>query len=85
MAENIVLGSGIVVTSTTLHHLANHPRINPSANHGFHHGEMLKVVVGLEEGISSEEFDQDTADTPDVTREAPPQIQDDFGRPIVAG
>lgn len=36
---------------------------------------MLKVVVGLEQCVTGEELNQDTADAPDVTRIAPSQIQ----------
>lgn len=39
----------------------------------------------LEKGVSSEEFDQDTTNTPDVAGEAPSEIQDDFRCPVVAG
>lgn len=46
---------------------------------------MLQVVVGLKEGVSREELDQDTTDAPDVTRIAPAKAQDDLGGSIVPG
>ena len=46
---------------------------------------MLEIVVRLEEGVSGEEFHQDTSDTPDVTGEAPSEVQDDFRSPVVTG
>ena len=46
---------------------------------------MFEVVVRLEKGISSEEFDQDTAYTPDVAGEAPAEVKYDFRCPVVAG
>ena len=39
----------------------------------------------LEESISREEFGEDAADTPDITRETPAQIQNDFRGTIVSG
>lgn len=41
--------------------------------------------MGLEEGVSGEELDQNTANTPDVTREAPAEVQYDFRSPVVTG
>jgi hypothetical protein len=45
---------------------------------------VFKIVMCLKEGISGEELHQDTSNTPDITREAPAEIQDDFGSPVVA-
>ena len=41
--------------------------------------------MGLEEGISSKELDQDAADAPDVTRVRPAKAEYDFRSPVVAG
>ncbi len=41
--------------------------------------------MGLEESIASEEFDKDTANTPDITRETPAKIKDDFWCSVVSG
>lgn len=41
--------------------------------------------MGLEESIASEEFDKDAANTPDITRETPAKVKDDFGCPVVSG
>ena len=38
----------------------------------------------LEERVSGEELHQDTSNTPDVAREAPAEIQYDFGGSVVA-
>jgi hypothetical protein len=46
---------------------------------------MLKVVMCLEEGVSGEELYQDTPDAPDVTREAPAEVENDFRSPVVTG
>ena len=46
---------------------------------------MFEVIVGLKEGIACKELHQDTSNAPDVAREAPSQIQNDFGRPIMPG
>lgn len=43
-------------------------RIYPTIADVLHHGEVFEVVVGLEQGISSEEFDKDASYTPNVAR-----------------
>jgi hypothetical protein len=45
--------------------------INLATADGLHHCQMLEVVVRLEQGVASEEFDQDASYTPDVARETP--------------
>ena len=45
---------------------------------------MLQIVMGLEERITREEFDKYAPDAPYITRIAPAQIEDDFGRTVVA-
>ncbi len=64
-------------------YLPDQPRLDLLPADAFHHGQMFQVVMGLEEGVASEELDQDAANAPDVTRIAPPQTQDDLGRAIV--
>lgn len=49
-----------------------------TATNALHHGEVLEVVVRLEEGISGEELNQDTAYTPDIAGEAPSKIEDNL-------
>jgi hypothetical protein len=49
--------------------LLNEMGINLSIDHILHHGQMLEVIMGLEKGVSGEEFHQDTSNAPDVTRE----------------
>lgn len=41
--------------------------------------------MGLEQGIAGKELDKDAANTPDVTRKAPTEIQDDLGSAVVTG
>lgn len=46
---------------------------------------MFQIVMGLEKSVSSEELDQYTADTPDITRETPAEVQNDLWRPVMSG
>lgn len=46
---------------------------------------MLKVLVGLEEGLSGVELYQDAADAPKVAGVGPAQAEDDFGSAVVTG
>lgn len=39
--------------------------------------------MGLEKGVTREEFHEDAPNTPDITRETPAQIQDDLGCPVM--
>lgn len=39
----------------------------------------------LEQCVASEKFDKNAANTPDITRKTPPEVQNDFGRTIVTG
>lgn len=43
--------------------------VNPPANHGLHHGQVLEVIMSLEQSITREELDKDAADAPDITGE----------------
>ena len=45
---------------------------------------MLEVVVCLEKSISSEEFYQYAANTPDITWIAPPEVKDNLRSPIMS-
>lgn len=45
--------------------------VYPRAYDGLHHGQVLKVIVRLEQGIASKELNQDAAYAPDITRERP--------------
>ena len=44
---------------------------------------MFEIIVGLEQGVTSEEFDQDAADAPDVAREGPSETEDNLGGSVV--
>lgn len=41
------------------------------SHYDFHHGEMFEVIVRLEQGVASVEFDKYTADGEQVTRKRP--------------
>lgn len=68
-----------------LHHLSDNPGFDPLANNTFHHSQMFQVIMGLEECIASVEFHENTPNTPDVAREAPSHVQDDFRGPVMPG
>jgi len=61
-------------------HSARHFAQNP-----LHHSEVFSVVVGLEQGDTESELEDDAADTPDVAGLAPAELQDDFWSSVVAG
>ncbi len=44
---------------------------------------MLKVVVGLEKGVSGEEFNKDATYTPNVAGEAPTKVEDNLWSTIM--
>lgn len=67
----------------SLHDLPDQPRVNSRSNDCFHHSQVFQIVVRLEERIAGEELHQNTPDTPDITRETPAEVQDDFRRAVV--
>lgn len=69
----------------SLHHCPDQPSVHLLSDHRFHHRQMLEIIVRLEEGVAGEELHQDTPNTPDVTRKAPAEIEDDFRGSIMAG
>jgi hypothetical protein len=40
--------------------------VYPRADDSFHHGQMLKIIMRLEQGVTGKEFNQDTPDAPDI-------------------
>ena len=48
-----------------------------------HHGEVLPVLVGLEQGVAQRQLEHDAADGPDVTGLSPAQLQDHLRGPVV--
>ena len=54
------------------------------AEYLLHHGEMLPVVVGLEQGEAEVELEGDAADAPDVTRLTPAKLQDHLRSSVVS-
>lgn len=53
------------------------------AKDGLHHGQVLEIVVRLEERFAGVELDQDASDRPGVARVGPAHLQDDLRRTIV--
>jgi hypothetical protein len=45
---------------------------------------MLEVIVRLEEGVASEELNEDAPDAPYVAGVRPPEAEDDLGRSVMA-
>ena len=68
---------------TIIPHTTHDPRLNLTSTNRFHHSQMLQIVMGLEERITSEEFNKYTPNTPYITRIAPAQIEDDFGSTVM--
>jgi hypothetical protein len=60
-------------------------RIDLRADNCLHHGQMLEIIVRLEERIPREELDKDAADTPYIARERPANAKDDLGGSIMTG
>jgi hypothetical protein len=77
--------SRVLVAATARGDLANKSFVNGSVAHGFHHCQMLQVIVRLEQGIAGEELDKNASYTPDVAREAPSKVKDDLGGAVVSG
>ena len=67
-----------------LHDLTNDLRLDLAVAHCFHHGEMLEVVMRLEESVASEKLYQDASYAPDVAWVAPAKLQDDLGGAVVS-
>ena len=53
-------------------------------DYGFHHGQMLQIVVCLEKGVSREEFDKYTSNTPDIAWERPTQTKNNLRSSVVS-
>lgn len=69
---------------STLHNLSDKSRVDLGPNDSFHHRKMFEVVMCLEKGVSGEELNQDTANTPNITGETPSQVEYNFGGTIVS-
>ena len=81
-----ILGCLILApTPSALHYLSYETSINPVAYYSLHHGKMLQIVMSLEQSVPCEELDQYTADTPNITRETPAEIQNDLWGPVMSG
>lgn len=58
--------------------------IHFSSDNSLHHGKVFKIVMCLEQGVSSEELNKYTANTPDITREGPAKTKDDLWCSVVS-
>lgn len=56
-------------------------RLGDGAEDLLHHGEVLPIVVGLEQREPEVQLEGDAANTPDVAGLAPAQLQDHLGSP----
>ena len=65
--------------------MADKRLVDRSVAHGFHHCQMLQIIVRLEQGIACEELDENAAYAPNVAREAPSKVEDDLGSAVVSG
>ena len=80
-----LLGSGI--SSTPRGHLVDgldQVAVDAMSYHCLHHGQVLEIVVGLEQSIASEELDEDASDTPNITGIRPSETQNDLWGSVVA-
>jgi hypothetical protein len=55
----------------------------PIAN-SFHHGKVFKIIMSLEQGIPSEELNENASNAPNITREAPSKIEDYLWSTVMA-
>lgn len=78
-----ILGCRILIAASAAYHLLDKLRIDLASAYTLHHRQMFEVVMRLEQGVSREKFHQDAANTPNVTRETPTQIQDNLRSPVV--
>lgn len=74
-----------MIPSGTLVDGLDKTRVDTSANNCLHHGQVLEIIMGLEEGIPSEELNEDATDAPDIAGEGPPQSENDLRRAVVPG
>ena len=72
-------------TSAVLLDLLDELGVDLGVANRFRHGEMLKIVVRLKQGVPGEKLDDDAADAPDVARKTPPELEDDLRCTIVSG
>ena len=79
------LGGRVAVgTSSTRSNLLHELWIDLAIADRLHHGQMLEVVMRLEEGIACEEFNKNASYAPDVTGEAPTKLKDDLRCSVVS-
>jgi hypothetical protein len=58
-----------IIASTAGGDLFGELCVNLGIAYGFHHGEVFEIVVCLEKGVASEEFDKDASYAPDIAGE----------------
>ena len=79
------LGCRVGATSSAGLNLFDNFGVNLSIADRFHHGQVFEVVVCLEQGVASEELDNNAADAPYVAWKAPSQVQNYFGGSVMPG
>lgn len=69
----------VLVATSPNPNLLNHLLFDLVPAHGFHHRQVLEIVMCLEQGVTREELDKNASNTPNIARITPAQVQDDFG------
>jgi hypothetical protein len=58
--------------------------VKSAATNALHHRQVLQIIVGLEQCIPCEEFDENASDTPDITREGPTETKNNLRGTVMA-
>lgn len=66
--------SCILVAASSRSHLSDQGFVKLAVTYRFHHGQVLEVIVRLEQCVTCEELDEDAPNTPYVAWKAPTQI-----------
>jgi hypothetical protein len=83
-AVEVLHGAG-ARSSAGLLNLLDHLGVDLSIAYCLHHGQVLKIVVRLKQGITCKEFHNDAPDAPNIAGKAPSQLENDLRSPIVPG
>lgn len=59
--------------------------VDTCANDGLHHGQVLEVIMSLEEGVAREELDEDAPYAPDVAWVRPAETEYNLWSSVMAG
>ncbi len=80
-----LLGSGVSAVPRHPVHLGYQVGVDAGVDYCLHHGQVLEIIVRLEQGIAGEELNQDASYAPYVAGERPSEPQDDLGGSVVTG